>query len=84
MAIEIKINASARVRQLKRDHPYMTPADIAKLTGIRLANVKAALGKGEQQDRPKSRAIEARGPLTAGEVAEKLRIPLSHARRVTG
>ena len=31
-----------------------------------------------------SKAIEARGPLTAGEVAEKLRIPVGHARRVTG
>ena len=84
MSIEIKINASARVRQLKREHPYMTPADIAKLTGTPLKNVRAALSKREARDKPKSKVVEARGPLTAAEVAEKLRLPLSHARLVTG
>ncbi|MBN9309001.1 hypothetical protein [Devosia sp.] len=69
MGIEIKINASARARQLKREHPYMSNPDIAAMTGMRLANVTAALGRGEALQRPKSRA-EARGR--------------PYARRVTG
>jgi len=55
MTIAIKPNASARARQLRARHPYLSDADIAELTGMPRKNVKAALGKGELRKRPKSR-----------------------------
>lgn len=55
LSVAAPMNQSARVRSLKEQHPYMTPEDIAATTGLRLANVKAALGKGELRKKPKSR-----------------------------
>lgn len=43
MSIAIPINSAARARQLKAQHSYLTPKDIAETTGIPLKNVKAAL-----------------------------------------
>lgn len=54
MSISAPINQAARARALKRQHPYLSPADIAGLTGWPLANVKAAL-KAKGRDTPKSR-----------------------------
>ena len=84
LSVAAPVNQSARVRALKQQHPYMTPEDIAATTGLRLANVKAALGKGELRKKPRSKIVEAKGPLTAEYVAERLRIPVEAARRVTG
>jgi hypothetical protein len=84
ISVAAPVNQSARVRALKQQHPYMSPEDIAATTGLRLANVRAALRKGEQRKKPKSKLIEARGPLTAEYVAERLQIPVEAARRVTG
>lgn len=83
-SIAAPINQSARVRALKQRHPYMTPADIAATTGLPISHVKAALGKGELRKKPKSKLVEAKGPLTAEYVAERLGIPVEAARRVTG
>lgn len=55
VSVAAPVNQSARVRALKAQHPYMTPEDIAATTGLHLANVTAALGKGEQRKKPKSR-----------------------------
>lgn len=84
ISVAAPINQSARVRELKRQHTYMTPEDIAATTGLQLNQVKSALGKGELLKKPKSRLIEARGPLTAEYVADRLGIPVEAARRVIG
>lgn len=55
MSIAVPINSSARARQLKALHPYLTPKDISETTGIPLARVKAALKAREARDRVKSR-----------------------------
>lgn len=55
ISVAAPVNQSARARTLKQQHPYLTPEDIAATTGLRLANVKAALGKGELRKQPKSR-----------------------------
>lgn len=55
MSIAAPVNESARIRELKRRYPFFTHQDLAALTGIALKNVRAALEKGEINDRPKSR-----------------------------
>jgi hypothetical protein len=61
MSIAIQPNQSARVRQLKADHPYLEPEDLARLTGADLSLVKAALSRPEKRFKPKSRV-----PMKAG------------------
>lgn len=56
ISIAAPVNQSARVRELRKQHPYFTDQDLVTLTGIPLKNVKAALGKGQGSDKPKSRA----------------------------
>lgn len=84
ISVAVPVNKSAQVRALKANHPYMTSEDIAATTGMRLDLVNAALSKGELRKKPKSRLVEARGPLSAEEVASRLRISVASARRVTG
>ncbi|MDB5539256.1 MAG: hypothetical protein JWQ89_983 [Devosia sp.] len=55
MTIAIQPNQSARIRQLKADHPYLEPQDIAQMTGADLGLVKAALSRPEKRFKPKSR-----------------------------
>ena len=55
MPIEIKVNASARIRQLAREQG-LTPEEIRELTGYALSHVKSALKSREARDKPKSRA----------------------------
>lgn len=55
MPIEIQTNQSARIRQLKRDHPYLEPADLVEMTGLDLKLVKAALTRPERPLKLKSR-----------------------------
>jgi hypothetical protein len=55
MPIEIQTNQSARIRQLKRDQPYLEPADLVEMTGLDLKLVKAALTRPEKTFRLKSR-----------------------------
>jgi len=83
MPIEIKVNASTRIRQLARDQG-LSVEDIHELTDYSVDSIRAALGWGEARDKPKSKSIEASGSLSAEQVAKKLRIPVAHARRVTG
>ncbi len=77
MSIAAPVNRSAQIRKLAADG--LTPEDIVALTGFRLANVKAAL-RHQPKDRVKSRRIEARGPVTAVQVAERTGMPLSTAK----
>lgn len=58
-SIAAPVNQSARVRELRKRHPYFTDQDLVTLTGIPLKNVKAALGKGEARRNPKSAAPAA-------------------------
>lgn len=53
-SIAAPVNQSARLRELKRRHPYFTAQDLVTLTGIPLKNVNAALDKGEARKKPKS------------------------------
>ena len=55
MTIAIQPNQSARIRNLKAEHPYLEPKDIAVMTGTDLSLVKAALGRREPRFKPKSR-----------------------------
>lgn len=66
-------------RQRFDDRRYSRPY------GYRLPEIKAAFGR-KAKDQPKSMLAggSLQGPLTPGEMAEKLSIPVSHARRVTG
>lgn len=83
MSIAIPINKAARVRLLNREHG-LDAADIEELTGYPMSEIRAALEHGEARDKPKSRLVEARGPLTAGEVAEKLRVPQAWGKLAAG
>ena len=76
VAIATSNNRSERLRALSAKHPYMTTLDIAKLTGESHRLVKLALGRGFE---PKRR-IEARGPLTAAQIAENTGMPLASAK----
>lgn len=58
VSIAAPVNQSVRVRELKNRHPFSTDQDIAKLAGIPLKNVKAALEKGELRKKPKSVAAD--------------------------
>jgi len=60
VSVAARVNRSARARELHKQHPYFTPQDIAKLTGMPLKNVKSALEKGDMNDKPKSRSVDAR------------------------
>lgn len=80
ISVAVPVNKSAQVRALKAKHPYMTPEDIAATTGTPLHLVNVALSKGELRKKPKSRLVEARGPLTARDVAMKTGMPLSSAK----
>jgi hypothetical protein len=55
MPTAIQTNQSARIRQLKRDHPYLEPADLVEMTGLDLKLIKAALTRPEKTFRLKSR-----------------------------
>ena len=78
MPIAAPVNKSAQIRKLHADG--LTAEDIAKLTGYRLANVRAALAH-RPKDKRKSRVrIEAKGPISAVEVASITGMPLSAAK----
>jgi BMFP domain-containing protein YqiC len=79
MSIAAPVNRSAQIRKLHADG--LTAEDIVTLTGFRLANVRAALRR-KPKDKLKSRVagIEARGPLSSAQVAERTGMPLSGAR----
>lgn len=83
ISIAVPVNKARNARTLKREQPDLDAKAIAERTGMHVANVKKALQQAER-DKPKTRLVEARGPLTAGEVAEKLRIPYAAAKRATG
>jgi len=72
MSIAAPINASARIRRLASENK-LSPVDIAKLTGYDMKLIRAALGRGDR-DKPKSKVptIEARGPLTPLQLADRL------------
>ncbi|MDB5540498.1 MAG: hypothetical protein JWQ89_2225 [Devosia sp.] len=55
MTIAVQPNQSARIRQIKADHPYLEPKDIAQMTGADLSLVKAALSRPEKPFKRKSR-----------------------------
>lgn len=44
--MKIKIPRAVQIRRLKEAHDYLTPSDIAKLTGISPSTVKIALASG--------------------------------------
>jgi hypothetical protein len=78
--IAAPVNRSAQIRKLAGEG--LSPENIAKLTGYRLANVRAALAH-QPKDKVKSRRpIEARGPFSAVQVAEKTDMPASTAKRI--
>jgi hypothetical protein len=79
------IRPAARIRLLHREHKLDAP-DIARLTGYPLKQVRAALGRREARDTPKSRAphVEARGPLTAQEVSDRPDISVERRDARTG
>jgi len=55
ISVAAPVNQSARLRELKKRHPYFTNQDLVTLTGIPLKNVNAALAKGEARRKPKSK-----------------------------
>lgn len=55
VSVAAPVNQSARIREMNRRYPFFTAQDLATLTGMSLKNVRAALEKGEKNDRPKSR-----------------------------
>ncbi|MDB5538774.1 MAG: hypothetical protein JWQ89_501 [Devosia sp.] len=61
MTIAIQPNQSARIRQLKAEHPYLEPKDIAQMTGADIGLVRAALSRREKRFKAKSRV-----PFNAG------------------
>lgn len=77
-SIAVVTNLSTRIRLLKAQHPSMSPLDIAKLMGVPPSHVQGALRRREK-DKPKSR-IEARGPLSAEDIARKTGMPLAAAK----
>jgi len=88
MAIEIKPTKASAIRQL--GGLGFTREEIREATGFKYTEIDNALGRKGKFDKPKSRVapirkrvVEARGPLTAGEVSERLGIPYASARRMT-
>ncbi len=54
MPIAVPVNHSVRIRALAAKHPYLSPLDIAKLTGEAPKMVRAAL-EHPNDGKPKSR-----------------------------
>lgn len=78
IVITTPANRSARLRALAERHPYMTPLDIAKLTGEPARLVQLALARDDRE--PPARRIEAKGPLTAAQIADRTGMPLAAAK----
>lgn len=54
-AVAAPVRPAARIRRLHREH-NLDAIDIARLTGYPMKEVRAALGRNELRDTPKSRA----------------------------
>lgn len=80
IAIAAPSNRSARLRALAERHPYMTPLDIAKLTGEPLRLVQLALTRDDDNAKGKALTVEAKGPLSAAQVAHRTRMPIDVAK----
>lgn len=67
IAIATTANRSARIRALAEKHPYMTPLDIARLTGEAPQLVRHALERDDHDARPPAptRRIGAKAPPSA-------------------
>lgn len=78
MSIAAPVNRSVQIRKLAAGG--LSPEDIRALTEFPMANIRAAL-KHAPRDKMKSRRrVEARGPLSAAQVAEKTGMPLAAAK----
>ena len=78
MSIAITASPSQQIRSLAEKG--LDRNDIRELTGFELRLIDLALSRKPKDKVRPSRRIEAKGPLNAGQIAEKTGMPLSAAK----